>query len=106
MVGFNPLSKGFSWGSPYFKLLRPHNSGFSALFGLKLLKEDPTPFSSFLGIKILTEAPRLGEGDFTRPAVAWDPTPLSTKLDFKVLSENPTPLSSALGVQVLSPPKA
>lgn len=101
-MGFKPLSQGLTWGAPYFKLLKRHDSGLSALFGLKLLKDDPTPLSSFLGIKTLADDPHLGEEEFTRPLVSWDPAPLSSKLDFQVLSNNPTPLSSALGFRVLS----
>jgi hypothetical protein len=100
-MGFKPLSAGFSWGPPYFSLLKRHDSGLSALFGLKLLKDDPTPLSSFLGLKTLAEDPHLGEDEFTRPSVSWDPAPLSSKLDFQVLSTNPTPLSSVLGFRVL-----
>ena len=105
IVGFKPLSEGFSWGPPYFRLLKLHDSGFSALFGLKLLNDDPAPLSSYLGLKTLADDPHLGEDEFTRPLVSWDPATLSSKLDFKVLSTNPAPLSSALGFRVLSGPR-
>jgi hypothetical protein len=104
-MGFKPLSQGLTWGAPYFRLLKRHNSGLSALFGLNLLTDDPTPLSSFLGLKTLADDPHLGEEEFTRPLVPWNPAPLSSKLDFKVLSTNPAPLSSALGFRVLSGPR-
>ncbi|MGE5154119.1 MAG: hypothetical protein ACM3ST_08895 [Bdellovibrio bacteriovorus] len=101
-MGFKPLSAGFSWGPPYFRLLKPHNSGLSALFGLKVLKDDPAPLSSLLGLKILSDDPDLGEDSSSRLLIQANPTPFSSKLNFEVLSNNPTPLSSALGFRVLN----
>lgn len=102
-MGFKALSEGFSWGPPYFRLLKPHDSGLSALLGLRLLKAGPAPLSSYLGLKLLSDDPNLGgEEHSSRLLMRGNPTPLSSKLDFKVLSSNPTPLSNAFGFRVLS----